>query len=126
MAKLVILNQGLVGFACELVAEKTTIGRATDNTFRIPEISVSRHHCAILQRGGDVVVADLDSSHGTFIDGKRIREAALRTGQILKVGDVEMRLEETEMVPDSDTISIEKTHLFTKQSVEGKSRGKGK
>src|SRR6185295_20345896 len=64
MAKLVILNQGLVGFACELVAEKTTIGRATDNTFRIPEISVSRHHCAILQRGGDVVVADLDSSNG--------------------------------------------------------------
>jgi hypothetical protein len=95
MARLVILSEGLTGKAYELAVDKTTIGRVDDNTFPIPEGSVSSHHCEILLRGGDVIVHDLNSTNGTFINGHQITgEAPLKGGQILRLGQVEMRLED--------------------------------
>ncbi len=94
MAKLVILSQGLTGRSHELKVDKTTIGRVDDNTFPIAESSVSSHHCEILLRGSDVVVNDLNSTNGTFINGDKITgEAVLKPGQVLRLGQVEMRLE---------------------------------
>ena len=83
----------MTGRICELKVDKTTIGRLEDNTFQIPEPSVSSHHCEVLVRGKDVVVRDLDSTNGTYISGQRITEAPLKPGQILRCGQVEMRLE---------------------------------
>jgi pSer/pThr/pTyr-binding forkhead associated (FHA) protein len=95
MARLVILSEGLTGKAHELTVDKTTIGRVDDNTFPIPEASVSSHHCEILLRGTDVVVRDLNSTNGTFINGNQVSgEAPLKPGQILRLGQIEMRLED--------------------------------
>jgi pSer/pThr/pTyr-binding forkhead associated (FHA) protein len=95
MARLVILSEGLTGKAHELTVDKTTIGRVDDNTFPIPEASISSHHCEILLRGSQVIVHDLSSTNGTFINGNQITgEAPLKGGQILRLGQVEMRLED--------------------------------
>jgi pSer/pThr/pTyr-binding forkhead associated (FHA) protein len=95
MARLVILSEGLTGKAHELTVEKTTIGRVDDNTFPVPEGSVSSHHCEILLRGSDVVIRDLNSTNGTFINGNQVSgEAPLKPGQILRLGQIEMRLED--------------------------------
>ncbi len=94
MAKLVILSQGLTGKSHELKVDKTTIGRVEDNTFPITEPSVSSHHCEVFLRGTDVVVNDLNSTNGTFINGEKITgEAPLKPGQILRLGQIELRLE---------------------------------
>ena len=93
MAKLVLLSEGLTGKSHELKVEKTTIGRVDDNTFPIPEASVSSHHCEILLKGNDIVVKDLSSTNGTFINGEQVSEAVLKPGQILRLGKIEMRLE---------------------------------
>lgn len=94
MAKLVILSQGMTGRTHELKVDKTTIGRVDDNTFPITEASVSSHHCEILLRGEDIVVNDLNSTNGTFINGDKITgEAVLKPGQILRLGQVELRLD---------------------------------
>src|SRR5437868_2580195 len=93
MAKLVLLSEGFAGRTHELKVDKTTIGRVDDNTLPIPEASVSSHHCEILLKGTDVVVKDLNSTNGTFINGEQITEAVLKPGQVLKLGKVEMRLE---------------------------------
>ena len=94
MAKLVILSQGMAGRSHELKVDKTTIGRVDDNTFPIAEPSVSSHHCEILLRGADVVVHDLNSTNGTFINGNQITgEAVLKPGQVLKLGQIELKLE---------------------------------
>ena len=61
MAKLVVLSAGLNGRTHELNVDKTTIGRVEDNTFQIADPSVSSHHCEILLRGSDVVVAPLNT-----------------------------------------------------------------
>jgi hypothetical protein len=85
----------MAGQAHELKVEKTTVGRVEDNVFPLPEPSVSSHHCEILLRGTDVVVRDLNSTNGTFINGNQINgEAPLKPGQILRLGQVELKLED--------------------------------
>ena len=94
MPKLVVLSQGLTGLSYELKVEKTTIGRVEDNAFQIAEPSVSSHHCEFLLRGDDVVVKDLASTNGTFVAGQQVTgEAVVKPGQIVRLGQVEMRLE---------------------------------
>lgn len=97
MARLVVLSEGLTGRAYELKVDKTTVGRLEDNAFQIPEGSVSSHHCEIVLRGNDVVVKDLNSTNGTFINGQQVTgEGVLKPGQILRLGQIEMRLENAE------------------------------
>jgi pSer/pThr/pTyr-binding forkhead associated (FHA) protein len=100
MAKLVLLSAGMTGRTHELKVDKTTIGRVEDNTFQIAEPSVSSHHCEVFLRGTDVVVRDLNSTNGTYINGEKITETILKAGQVLRLGQIEMRLE-TESTPSS-------------------------
>jgi hypothetical protein len=93
MLKLVVLSPGMTGRAHELKADKTSIGRVEDNSFQIVEPSVSSHHCEVLLRGSEVVVRDLNSTNGTYISGEKVVERTLKPGQILRLGQVEMRLE---------------------------------
>jgi pSer/pThr/pTyr-binding forkhead associated (FHA) protein len=93
MARLVLLTEGFTGRAYDLKVDRTTVGRVDDNAFHIAEPSVSSHHCELTLRGNDVLVKDLGSTNGTFINGERTTEAVLKPGQILRLGSVEMRLE---------------------------------
>jgi hypothetical protein len=83
--------------------DKTTIGRVEDNTFQIADASVSSHHCEILLRGSDVVIHDLGSTNGSFINGEKISESVLKPGQTLKLGQIELQL-----VPDGASIPAPK------------------
>ena len=93
MARLVLLSAGMTGRTHDLKVDKTTIGRVEDNTFQIAEPSVSSHHCEVLLRGGDVFVRDLNSTNGTYINGEKIAESVMKPGQVLRLGQIEMRLE---------------------------------
>lgn len=93
MAKLVVHTESLKGLSHELKVERTTVGRVDDNTFQIADPSVSSHHCEILLKGSDVVVKDLNSTNGTFINGERISEAPLKPGQTLRLGMVDLKLD---------------------------------
>ena len=95
MAKLVVLSAGFTGRTHDLNVDKTTIGRVEDNTFQIADASVSSHHCEIILRGSDVVIHDLNSTNGSFINGEKISESVLKPGQTLKLGQIELQL-----VPD--------------------------
>ena len=94
MAKLVILNQGMIGRTFDLTAERTTVGRVEDNTFQISDPSVSSRHAEILLRGTDLVIKDSNSTNGTLIDGEKISEAVLKPGQILRFGQVELKIDD--------------------------------
>ena len=93
MAKLVILTQGLTGRAHELNVDRTTIGRVEDNMFQIAEASVSSHHCEVHLRGNEILIRDLNSTNGTFINGEKIAESVLKPGQTLRLGNVELKLD---------------------------------
>src|SRR5690606_33932655 len=64
----------------------TTIGRSEACDLRIPLGEVSRRHCSIVQSEGQVLVQDLGSSNGTYVNGKRIQETTLRPGDQIRIG----------------------------------------
>ena len=92
MAKLVVLSAGMNGRIHDLNVDKTTIGRVEDNTFQIADPSVSSHHCEVLLNGSDVVIKDLNSTNGSFINGEKISETVLKPGQTLRLGQIELQL----------------------------------
>lgn len=69
-----------------------TIGRSNGAEFKLDRPLVSRLHCQLESADDMVHVKDLDSTNGTFVNGKRIRTAELRDGDTLRVGRVELRL----------------------------------
>jgi pSer/pThr/pTyr-binding forkhead associated (FHA) protein len=93
MPRLVVLSEGLTGRTHELKGEVTTIGRLEDNSFQVPDPSVSSHHCEVQLKGQDLHIRDLDSTNGSFISGQRITEAVLKPSQVLRLGQVEIRFE---------------------------------
>ena len=106
MAKFVVLSEGLQGRTYELQAEKASIGRLEDNSFQLSEASVSSHHCEVVLRGGEVLVRDLDSTNGTFIDGEQIKEGTLKPGQSLRLGQIELRLEIEGVAPVAPSAGV--------------------
>lgn len=72
-----------------------TLGRNPTNDFCIHEASVSSFHAEITVQddGAVVLVRDLQSTNGTFVDGQPVEEAQLLHGQALQVGSIELRLE---------------------------------
>ena len=93
MAKLVVVSPALGGLSHELSAGWATIGRADGNTFQIVEASISGRHCEVRLQGDELVVRDLLSTNGTFVQNKKIAEALLKPGEVLRLGHVELRLE---------------------------------
>ncbi len=112
MPRLVLLTEGFTGRSFELKAERSTVGRLEDNNFQIPAPSVSSHHCEILLRGNDVVVKDLDSTNGTFINGEQVTEATLPVGQTVRFGSVEARLEASAPTGASGKKVLDKTAVL--------------
>lgn len=69
-----------------LTAAKTVVGRRSDCGLRVPTSDVSRRHCEITYLDGNVVVRDLGSVNGTYVNGKRVTERELKAGDELVVG----------------------------------------
>ena len=72
----------------EIRAECTSVGRAADQDLVLKEAFASRRHATITKQGGRFEVVDQNSSHGTYLNGKRIERARLRAGDTLQFGSV--------------------------------------
>jgi Nif-specific regulatory protein len=77
----------LQGRVFSLTADHSVIGRESGATICIPEASVSRRHSVIEQEGNQLVIADLDSLNGTFVNDVPVRRRALEHGDRIRVGD---------------------------------------
>ena len=81
----------------ELEPGFNTLGRNPTNDFRVHDVTVSSFHCEIVVSNESVLVRDLGSTNGTYIDGEQVHEAQLKPGQILGLGSAELRLESQEV-----------------------------
>ena len=67
-----------------------TIGRSPGAEFIVEAALVSRLHCQLTATAESLEVKDLDSTNGTFVNGKRVKTAELRDGDRLSVGRLEL------------------------------------
>ena len=103
MARLIVKSEGSEARVLHLNLGVNRFGRSQGNDFQIEHATVSSNHCEITLGDGSLKVRDCDSTNGTFVDGKPIKESALNAGQVLRLGDVELLVEDTEV-----TIAIPK------------------
>ena len=82
------------------------MGRGTDTDICIEDRWVSRHHCEIRETDSRLTVRDLDSKHGTYLNGKPVEEAPLRDGDELTVGLSRFRLQLGQEEEASSTPSL--------------------
>jgi pSer/pThr/pTyr-binding forkhead associated (FHA) protein len=68
------------------VGVMVTIGRLPDNTVIIDNPAVSSHHACVFYDGDQLVVEDLQSTNGTFVNEKRVTRHTLRDGDVVLVG----------------------------------------
>lgn len=129
MAKLTVLTEGFTDRSFEVKPEKTSVGRLEENAICIPEASVSSNHCEVWLKGDDIIVKDLGSTNGSFINELQLaadKEATLRPGQILRLGQVQLRFEtgkkqteatrQTVKLGDAGTASAVGATAFSKKS----------
>ncbi len=96
MARLIVKTAGLERQLIELKLGSNVIGRSPDSDFPLTHPTISTMHCELVLNDSGVVLRDLESTNGTFVDGKRIREATLEPGQNLRLGDVDLFVETTD------------------------------
>jgi FHA domain len=98
MARLVVKGGESGTQVIELHLGANRLGRSSDSHFRIDHVTVSGTHCELVLTEQGVMVRDCASTNGTFVDGKRVKEATLSAGQVLRLGDVELAVETTDCV----------------------------
>jgi hypothetical protein len=85
-------NKGMHPIPLEMTLLK--VGRGLDNDIVLEDSRVSRHHVQLRYKTRRFWVTDLGSTNGTFINGERISEAALRNGDTISLGGVELTFRE--------------------------------
>ena len=83
-------NSGEIAF--ELRADQTpvTLGRGYQADLSLNDKLLSRQHCRLVWSGEGFVVADLDSTNGTILNGATVEDAPLEDGDVLLLGEVEL------------------------------------
>lgn len=89
--RLTVVNGAAAGTVYPVPPGRSTIGREHGSEIRIDDVEISRHHAALEHNAGQVVLTDLNSTNGTWVNGVPVRGArALRGGDVVRVGQVEM------------------------------------
>src|SRR6478609_8661982 len=68
------------------VGDGGDVGRGAEATFRLTDTEISRHHARLVVRDDNVLIQDLDSTNGTFVNGSQVKLQSLVDGDKIQVG----------------------------------------
>jgi pSer/pThr/pTyr-binding forkhead associated (FHA) protein len=91
MARLVLSLDEQVLAEYNMSRERYTVGRLPDNDIRIDNPAVSGHHALIINILNDSFLEDLNSTNGTYVNGRLIKKHALQHGDVITVGHHSLR-----------------------------------
>ena len=89
--RLTVLEGPDAGRSVAVTAACVGVGTAPDNAIVLTDPGVSRHHFELRTEVSGVIVRDLGSTNGTFVDGLRVREVFLSPGSLIRAGDSALR-----------------------------------
>ena len=91
MPKLVVSLDGVVIKEVQLTKDKTTLGRRPYNDIVIDNLAVSGEHAVLQMVGADVFIEDLNSTNGTYINGKAIKKQLLSHNDTVEIGKYKIK-----------------------------------
>jgi pSer/pThr/pTyr-binding forkhead associated (FHA) protein len=111
MARLILSLDNQVLAEYNMTKERYTIGRLPDNDVRIDNPAVSGHHSLIINILNDSFLEDLNSTNGTYVNGKLIKKHALQHGDVITIGHHQLRFSDQQInEPEQD--EFEKTMVI--------------
>ena len=106
MGKLVVSLDGVVIKEVQVTKDKTTLGRRPYNDIVIDNLAVSGEHAVLQMVGSDVFIEDLNSTNGTYINGKAVKKQLLAHNDTVEIGKYKIKY----MVDDG--VDYEKTMIM--------------
>ena len=91
MPSLIVSIDGVVIKEVTLAKERTTLGRRPYNDIVVDNLAISGEHAVLHMIGGDVYLEDLNSTNGTYVNGRAIKKQALEQNDIIEVGKYKVR-----------------------------------
>lgn len=91
MGKLVVSLDGVVIKDVQITKDKTTLGRRPYNDIVIDNLAVSGEHAVLQMVGADVFIEDLNSTNGTYINGKAIKKQLLVHNDTVEIGKYKIK-----------------------------------
>jgi hypothetical protein len=91
MGKLVVSLDGVVIKEVQITKDKTTLGRRPYNDIVIDNLAVSGEHAVLQMVGSDVFIEDLNSTNGTYINGKAVKKQLLAHNDTVEVGKYKIK-----------------------------------
>ena len=111
MARLILSLDNQVLAEYNMSKERYTIGRLPDNDVRIDNPAVSGHHSLIINILNDSFLEDLNSTNGTYVNGKLIKKHALQHGDVITIGHHQLRFSD-QQANDAEQDEFEKTMVI--------------
>ncbi len=111
MARLILSLDSQVLAEYNMPKERYTIGRLPDNDVRIDNPAVSGHHSLIINILNDSFLEDLNSTNGTYVNGKLIKKHALQHGDVITIGHHQLRFSD-QQTSDTEQDEFEKTMVI--------------
>src|SRR5271166_2887467 len=111
MARLMLSLDGQILAEYNMNKERYTIGRLPDDDIRIDNPAVSGHHSLIINILNDSFLEDLNSTNGTYVNGKLIKKHALQHGDVITCGHHQLRFVDNQ-AGDNEPDEFEKTMVI--------------
>jgi FHA domain len=111
MARLILSLDNQVLAEYNMTKERYTVGRLPDNDVRIDNPAVSGHHSLIINILNDSFLEDLNSTNGTYVNGKLIKKHALQHGDVITIGHHQLRFSD-QQTNDAEQDEFEKTMVI--------------
>ena len=86
MPKLIVSIDGVVIKEVQLTKDRTTLGRRPYNDVVIDNLAVSGEHAVLQMSGNEIYLEDLNSTNGTYVNGKAVRKQLLQSGDFVEIG----------------------------------------
>ena len=91
MPKLIVSIDGVVIKEFQLTKDRTTLGRRPYNDIVIDNLAVSGEHAALQLAGGEIYLEDLNSTNGSYVNGKSIKKQLLQNHDTIEVGKYKIK-----------------------------------
>ena len=111
MARLILSLDNQVLAEYNMTKERYTVGRLPDNDVRIDNPAVSGHHSLIINILNDSFLEDLNSTNGTYVNGKLIKKHALQHGDVITIGHHQLRFSDVQ-TNETEQDEFEKTMVI--------------